>query len=66
MFVTPGCFLKWSATVDDIVERTSTLISHAVSVYDKVGSSEPASFKSVVLVNIIIQYTDIFPAYVTV
>ncbi|CAH8537543.1 unnamed protein product [Schistosoma haematobium] len=49
MFVTPGCFLKWSATVDDIVERTSTLISHAVSVYDKVGSSEPASFKSVVL-----------------
>uniref|UniRef100_A0A3Q0KDU1 Thimet oligopeptidase (M03 family) n=1 Tax=Schistosoma mansoni TaxID=6183 RepID=A0A3Q0KDU1_SCHMA len=49
MFVAPGCLLKWSGSVNDIVERTSTLISNAISVYDRVGSSGPATFESVVL-----------------
>lgn len=51
MSVASGCRLKWSTSVGDIVKRTSTLINYARSVYDKVGSSKPDTFESVVLVN---------------
>ncbi|CAH8514110.1 unnamed protein product [Schistosoma mattheei] len=49
MSVASGCCLKWSTSVGDIVKRTSTLINYARSVYDKVGSSKPDTFESVVL-----------------
>ncbi|RTG86053.1 thimet oligopeptidase [Schistosoma bovis] len=49
MSVASGCRLKWSTSVGDIVKRTSTLINYARSVYDKVGSSKPDTFESVVL-----------------
>ncbi|KAK4472091.1 hypothetical protein MN116_005461 [Schistosoma mekongi] len=49
MSVVAGCRLKWSTSVGDIVKRTSALINYARSVYDKVASSEPATFESVVL-----------------
>ncbi|CAH8533563.1 unnamed protein product [Schistosoma curassoni] len=49
MSVASGCRLKWCTSVGDIVKRTSTLINYARSVYDKVGSSKPDTFESVVL-----------------
>ncbi|CAH8520267.1 unnamed protein product [Heterobilharzia americana] len=49
MSLVAGCRLRWAVSVEDIVSRTSALISYARSLYDKVAQSESVSFESVVL-----------------